>query len=253
MSDTWEFYFTHVNDKIASIFVNVGIQADAPDETLPCLNWVFLYMNRPRDDGLSSSDEVPEIQTIEDTLIERMRNDLGAVHAGRITTNGRRELYFYAPQADGFELISSSVCSSFPSYRFDHGSKVDKQWSHYQNVLYPSAEDFQRISNRHVIESLERHGDLLKKQRSVDHWAYFSSADDRSRFADKVREAGFNIVQTYEIENPADSKPLVVQFERVDQVDWNSINVLTLELFHLARSTNGDYDGWETSVEKDVE
>jgi Regulator of ribonuclease activity B len=42
-----------------------------------------------------------------------------------------------------------------------------------------------------------------------------------------------------------------VTLERIDRVDWDSINQATLELFWLAQETSGNYDGWETSVEKE--
>ena len=40
--------------------------------------------------------------------------------------------------------------------------------------------------------------------------------------------------------------------ERIDRVDWDSINTVTLQLFDVANNHAGEYDGWETSVERDA-
>jgi hypothetical protein len=119
------------------------------------------------------------------------------------------------------------------------------------NVLYPSPEEHQRIKNRHVIEAIERHGDSLKKPRPVRHWAYFKSPQDRNQFIARAANAGFNVTDLPESDDSAAENPYGVTLERIDPVDWDSINEATLELFRLARDVNGDYDGWETSIEKD--
>jgi hypothetical protein len=38
--------------------------------------------------------------------------------------------------------------------------------------------------------------------------------------------------------------------ERVDKVDPNSIDDVVINIWQIARDLGGDYDGWETSVEK---
>ncbi|NQX80824.1 MAG: ribonuclease E inhibitor RraB [Flavobacteriaceae bacterium] len=37
---------------------------------------------------------------------------------------------------------------------------------------------------------------------------------------------------------------------RVDKVGYDEIDEYTLELWEKAQELNGDYDGWETSIEK---
>jgi len=172
---------------------------------------------------------------------------------GRITTAGRREFYFYGPQPDRFEQAVAGALKSFSHHEFETGTKEDPDWSQYLNVLYPSPEEHERIKNLHVIEALEKHGDSLKKARLVSHWAYFTSPQDRDRFIAKAVSAGFKfkVTDLSESDNSGAEQPYGVTLERVDRVDWDSINEATLELFRLAQEVNGDYDGWETSVEED--
>ncbi len=44
--------------------------------------------------------------------------------------------------------------------------------------------------------------------------------------------------------------PYGVTLERTDRVDRDSIDELTLDLLDLAQELGGEYDGWETTVEK---
>jgi regulator of RNase E activity RraB len=251
MSDAWDFYFANVNDVVASLFVDLGIRGSVPDPKRSWLLWSWVYFRQARDDGLSTSEEAPILHEIEDALTQAVKEITEAELVGRITTAGRREFYFYGAQADRFEEAVTSALKGFPDYEFDFGTKEDPEWSQYLNVLYPSPEDHQRIKNMHVIEALKKHGDPLKLPRIVSHWAYFKSSDDRSKFIAKAVSTGFKVTNESKRDDPEAERAYGVVLERIDRVDWDSINQATLELFRLAQEVSGDYDGWETSVEKD--
>lgn len=51
MTDDWDFYAARVDDRPASIFVDLGAAQAAPVETLPLRAHVRLFMNSPRPDG----------------------------------------------------------------------------------------------------------------------------------------------------------------------------------------------------------
>jgi hypothetical protein len=75
--------------------VNLGLRNDVPILSTPWLLWVWVYFRSPRPDGLSDSKEAPEKFKIEDALTQQLSQNCGAVLSGRITTEGRREFYFY--------------------------------------------------------------------------------------------------------------------------------------------------------------
>jgi regulator of RNase E activity RraB len=251
MSDQWDFYFANVNDKLASLFLDVGIRERVPDPSRPWLLWVWVYFQSPRDDGLSDAGESKVLADIEDAITETISSSLDGVFVGRITTDGRREFYSYATDFVGFEDAIAGCMSKFPSYQWDSGSLQDPNWSQYLDVLYPTPRDWQRIQNRHVIEHLQSLGDRLQKKRLVSHWAYFPDEATRGRFVAGIEDLGFSILQQQVDSDSQAVNPMSVSFERLDDVDWDSINQVTLELFELADSCSGQYDGWETSVEKD--
>ena len=141
---------------------------------------------------------------------------------------------------------------AFPSYIYDFGIKEDKEWESYFEFMYPNPKQYQSILNRRVLDNLESHGDSLTKTRQVDHWICFKTQDDRQTFLDKIKDDGFQIInQDYYADNA--EFPYSLQIARVDNVDIDSVNDYTLSLWQLAIECNGDYDGWETSVEKNNE
>src|SRR5690606_35277255 len=55
--EEWEFYFSNVNDKLGSLFVDLGLHKVAPMTDKPNVVWISIKMNNPREDGLSSQEE----------------------------------------------------------------------------------------------------------------------------------------------------------------------------------------------------
>ncbi len=68
-------------------------------------------------------------------------------------------------------------------------------------------------------------------------------------FKDEIKKQGFNIEFSGKIEQKTMS--FQIQFYRIDNVDIDSIYPITSSLRIMAIKYNGDYDGWETSVETD--
>ena len=250
VSDQWDFYFANVNEKLASLFVDLGIREIAPDADNPWLLWIWVYFNHPREDGLSTSQEADTLSQIEDSLADAVGGAVNGFLTGRITTDGRREFYFYAPTFTGFDDAVARSLERFPEYKWDADTKHDPEWNQYRDLLYPTPRDWQRIKNRHVIEQLQEQGDPLEKKRPVYHWAYFSNEVSRGQFVAGVEDLGFNVTNEDTVDELDCSHPLGVSFERIDNVDLDSINRVTIELYELADALGGDYGGWETSVEK---
>ena len=248
MSDTWDFYFANVNDNFASLFVDLGLIDAAPDTNRPWLLWAWVHMQAPSEEGMVSDEEAPQLDAIEEALMEAVEDATAGELVGRIMTEGRQEFYFYGPTHIGFEDAVARTMRQFSGYRFDSGVEQDPDWNHYQRVLYPSPHDVQRIKNRHVIQVLSEHGDELEKPRIVTHWAYFPTAAARSQFVAQARGLKYAITSEHEVEESDADNRFCAQLERIDSVDWAAINETTIELYDLAEASGGAYDGWETGV-----
>ena len=246
MTENWKNYFCNVNSKLASVALNLGLHEVAPIASKPWLLWVWVYLQHPRPDGLSDQTEFETISRIEDALLKCLVSKCQAVEAGRITTRGHREFYFYGECTDGFEAAIRAVMGDFSRYKFDLGKQYEPDWNQYRNVLYPSDESMERIKNADVLEVLEKHGDTLESVRDVHHWIYFKSSDDRKLFGKEVLQLGYEVES--ELEDLKEEFPYGLQITRDQSVTPGKIDDAVLELFRLAKGLDGEYDGWEAQV-----
>ncbi len=194
MTENWKPYLCNVSSKLASIFVNLGLREAVPIASKPWLLWTWVYFQSPRADGLSDSKKAPTLYKIEDALNLCVSRACEAIPCGRITTEGRREFYFYGETKNGFRHAVEAALTGFEGYRFDVGQQEDSLWEQYLNVLYPSPENFQRIANMDLLDVLVEKGDVLAVAREVQHWMHFRAESSRSSFRDAAVGAGFRIV-----------------------------------------------------------
>jgi hypothetical protein len=245
MTDDWDFYLLRVDGEPASIFVNLGIQADAPLQALPHMAYVRLYMNQARPDGLSSSEEFETLVAMEKSMEEILCGE-SVCYVGRNTSGGCRDFYFYVSSpADWPEQVARAL-SACGDYKYETGSREDADWSVYLNFLLPGPVDRQRIENRRVCESLERHGDPLVAEREIDHWSYFPDALAADAYLAEAEALGFHL----RTRTVSDSGALRhgVQVWGVDVPSHQNIDDVTIPLFEAAVRHKGDYDGWECEV-----
>jgi uncharacterized protein (TIGR01619 family) len=248
MPDDWVSYFCKVNDKLASIFVNLGLRQNVPDRARPHLLYVWIYFKQPRPDGLSSQEEFQTLRSLEDSLLVAVEQKCGGIMPGRITTSGRREFYFYAPEASTFQAALDEGLASYSNYRYWSGHKDDPDWSQYLQVLFPNPMQRQKIENRKVLDVLEGHGDSLLAERDVMHWAYFKNTDDRESFKQAALRLGYSIDEESISER---DRSYSLRFKKKQSVTPDEIDHSVLELFQLAEGFNGKYDGWESEVISD--
>jgi hypothetical protein len=246
MSNDWDFYSCRVDDEPASIFADLGIRRDVPLDSLPFMAFVRLFMRAPRPDGLSSQEEFEELIRLEDQVTASLKADDVTTYVGRNTSGGCRDFYFYVSDPSNFTERVTAALADFPEYKYEAGSRLDKEWNTYLKFLYPSPEDMERIQNRRVCESLQKNGDALSEPREIDHWAYFPDDNSRARFLSAITPLGFEV---RELKQPnEDAGTFGIQFVRVDLPSFENIDSITLPLYRAAIEAGGDYDGWETYV-----
>lgn len=242
-TDDWDFYFLRLDDKLASIFVDMGRKAHAPVPGFSLLCTLHLTMQNPQADGLSSQDEYETLSHIEDTLEKHIGNK--AVYVGRITTDGRRDLVFYTKDFNSFSKAVNAAMKAFATYAYEVNRRHDKKWSIYKDFLYPSRNNRQGMMNRRVLESLETHGDDLTIPRKLDHRAYFKTPTDAEAFTTGIKALGFAIETSNHQQGEAG---IYVDFCRPDAPEH--INDVTAEILSLVAVHNGEYDGWGCEVTK---
>ena len=188
MSDRWDFYFCHIEDRPASIFLDLGIVDSVPVEGFHVLVRLRLIMRSPRPDGLSSREEYEVLKEIEDRLQEAAGVPPGrSMYVGRCTSGGFRDFYFYAGDRHAAESVLSGCLAGYPGYEFEMSSREDPTWDCYRSFLSPSERERQTIENERVLRVLEREGDDHSIVRPVSHWCYFRDPSSRKDLCDRQR------------------------------------------------------------------
>ena len=83
IKQNWNFYMCRVDDKSASIRLNLALSNIAPVEDYKYRISIFIKMNNPTEDGLSSDEEYPILCDIEDKVIEKLKT-LEDIFAGTV-------------------------------------------------------------------------------------------------------------------------------------------------------------------------
>jgi len=243
MSNQWQSYITRIGDQPGSVrldftFTNPEFRPDF----LSTMLYVWVKLQTPDSNGLTTSAEAERLYPIEDRLDEFLGAEYGAVPVGVVTTNGRREFYFYAESGDNLHEELAPLLAEFPDYEFQFGDKSDPEWQHYFGYLFPSPTEYQWILDHKIVTQLQDHNDPLTP-RPVQHWLYFRTSESRDLVKQQLLSQGF----TLDSEPDAESEFGLVVI-RTDAVDLPSIHAVTVALTILASEHEGQYDGWETQV-----
>lgn len=244
MDAEWDFYALLVEDRPASIFVDLALAGRAPLTRAPIMAYVSVLMRAPRPDGLSSQDEFDALVAVEHSLEAGVQALTDAIYAGRCTTAGCRDFYFYIADPDAFGTAVASAMTEHPDYRYVTEHRPDPEWSVYREFLYPGARDMQRIHNRRVVALLEEHGDCLDVARWIDHRAYMPTHAAAEALQIHLFERGFSV----DTHAGTDGEAVTVDFKRIDCPC--EIEQVVIPVFDLVRSLGGTYDGWGCEVEK---
>jgi len=245
MAEQWGFYFANVDGKPSSLNVDLTLNDTAPDPDRPWLGSLFVRMRATNENGFPTAEEYQAILKLEENIREIIA-PAGAILIGQVTGGGIRQIVFYGADEAGLRAALDRVVAQFPEYDIlKPWTEFDEYWNYYREFLYPGPENLQSIGNRKVLTDLQGYGDDLTQPRSVSHFAYFRTQNDRAAFVSEMTQYGF----TVDLSDTDDEKmPYCAQLDRVDRVDFRSIDSVTLPVFRAAIAHNGEYDGWECPV-----
>jgi hypothetical protein len=248
MSEHWEVYACQMGDDTAFILYDHGIRENI--NNIACNTFVsfLLEFKVIQDNGFPTPEELKAADKVEDELASFITANKGH-YVGRVTVAGKRYFNCYCSLSE--QDIASFISNSEQQYgypiRFYIKEDPDKEG--YWQELFPSPEDWQVCKDLKVITQLEQAGDSLEKPRLIRHWAYFPNEQQAKAFANWAECEGYNL-ESYSAPNEH-SNDYGVRISHMGKPTLSVINHHTITLMHQASALGGDYDGWETSVEKD--
>ncbi|HWO75273.1 MAG TPA: DUF695 domain-containing protein [Bacillus sp. (in: firmicutes)] len=247
MSEHWDIYFGYMEDKIASVLLDMDVWQEIDTEEYNHGFAVRIKLKNPNEDGFPIDEEADRLNILEDTFNDFVQSK-NFINVGRITSDGVREVIFYSNQEQKHVLIEAADRFIKPAhYNFEiFDIQEDETWEFYFDFLYPNKYQQQHMGNRQVVDSLEQSGDSLEVPRKVEHWIFFADEKMMNRFIKAIKKEGFTIEdQSNEME---EEEHYAVCISREDKVDLHSINNVTDLLIEVAENFEGEYDGWETFV-----
>lgn len=244
----WDTYLSNIDHIIGSIRLDLGLKSVAPITDLPNLLWIAINMNNPREDGLSSQEESSTLFEIEDSLSDALTSKHTCILAGCITSNKKREFYFYIGDHKDLEEIATQIMSNYVGYDYDIQVKNDENWDTYSDFLYPTTYEHQGILNRRVLNNLKKFGDNFEIPREIDHFLYFNTEDERAIFIKYAEDQGFT-VKGIETKDSGQNKYMLL-LTKESTINYKQMNECTTNLYEKALELNGEYDGWGCSTAK---
>jgi hypothetical protein len=117
--DRWDFYPCRVDDRPASISLNLRYAAVRP--SVETLYWLRIEMLDAAEHGMGGPEEADAVHPVEDALAEQATK-LGLVYVGCLRNNGSWQLTFYGPADVDEGLNALARESSLGGRRFQVGS-----------------------------------------------------------------------------------------------------------------------------------
>jgi len=246
MQEYWELYMKNLEGKPASIQFNAGISMEVEEfeYTYPTVAFVKAKLKDPKENGLLSEQEEPEILFMEDKLEASMIKFRIGKYVGRVISDGYVTFLYYVQFTYNWPDFIEFALNEHESYEVSNGHQEDSEWNYYKKLLYPNPREWQIIQNHKVCDNLKGQGDNLHLERLIEHKLYFQDETKKEEIIKALESQEFKIKE--EISNEDGIKGL--HFYRIDKAFYHDIDALTLELIDLAEDYNAQYDGWETSA-----
>jgi hypothetical protein len=248
--EKWDVYMAQYEKGAGSTMLNMGLKQVAPVKDLPFVLVAGIKFTDCSAEGFPTEREFTRLYIISDSIKTHVDDVTKKnILAGTFTYQCERTDYYYVADTTRLrqELVSL-ITKQFPGYVPYINIKPDPQWEGYLHFLYPSETIQEYMSNQKVVMKLQEAGDKLEKPRKTDHWLYFKTKTDRDCFIKYAVLKKFKIEKKDTTGNA--ERPYLLQISRIDKIDLQNINPLTLELKKQAGLCKGEYDGWETFVVK---
>lgn len=239
VTDAFDFYPCLVDGKPSSIYVNLGFEKEKPAGA-DVRYTIAIAMRDPGPHGAGTADEGEILNAFEERAIATLA-PYGLIYAGRLRTHGLWEITFYGPVG---QLAHVEALGAPGPRRVQAHQDADPGWRYYHELLLPDEERAQWMDDRRLVQILEEQGDRLTTPRAVDHWAYFPSAEQREAFFERARALGFT-AEAEESEHGHGARAT-----RTDPIELDHIHDVVMSLVDAAKACGGEYDGWETSIER---
>ena len=242
----FDFYLSMIDDKRASIVVDLAAVGQEPLDSHPLLLALRVPMKHPRDDGLRDGSEREALGEIEDRFTTRLEQNVDAIYVGRIMVDGSITLYYYVPVAarSPIERALVEVIGDSNGYVVKWALEEDPAWEHLAVGLAPDPYARQEIWNRRLLHEFAQRGDALLAVREVDHVAAFPTLEAAVRAIEELEALGYRV----DAPHPPEDGGHRLEFHRDEVLADGRPDEFVTEILDVILPLEGDYEGWGAVV-----
>ena len=244
--DEWMVFPASRSNKQAWVSFNKTFSNIAKlDKRYICSHFI-VNLKKPNKYGMPIGSEYDSLNKLDELLYNFFTSN-GGIYVGRVTVAGTRHLFYYSQLKE--PEISNKTAGIFDSLHYKYKLKVkeDKNKNEYWNNLYPTEPEWQVIRDLSVLDVLKKNKDNPNIKRKVNHWAYFKTKKHVNIFKLWLLQEKYILETVKEIEG---GNKYQVCFFHNGTMNLNDITSHTISLNAKAKEIGGNYDGWETSVER---
>lgn len=239
----WENYIVALDGRPVSINVDLGLFKSAPMKERPFAIIFRTTLLEPDTRGMPYPEEYEVLLKLEESLVNELAKENGAIFAGRFTQRGLREFYFYAPDTIGYLKALYKATEKFPKYQWLSQAKEDKKWENYLTVLYPSEPELLRLKSRIQVERILQTGGGQKRTVMIEHNLAFATESARAAFLKNLTVQGMKIVSMPENPDFQTGKYLL-QLRQKAVPDFTWVESFVMKFFAEIKKAEGIYQGW---------
>ena len=232
-------YFTRIDEDGSVINIETDSNAYAYSNRYSWLFSVFMKF----DASDKNSDGFEEFLETKESLIIALEHDEKAKYVGSRIVDGWSELYFYAVDSKGLDVIAANILTP-NNYLHESNVVRDAKWDFHHKYLTPTELELCHIQSDKIIYLLEEEGDDLAVPRVVEHYVSFTTPTQKSRFLDTLALEGFDFkdeISSDEFENG-------VALTKEHALTAQEVKKVVEELFEAVKQEQGYYEGWSTTL-----
>lgn len=246
-TEQWDMYMASINNKPASVLVDLALYPNAPDTRFPYLVITGPRFKNCKANGLPETEELPKLEEILEASTAFLSGVTAKVLAGTLTHNCQRNNYYYVKDtANVRNALIRLYKRNYSDYNYGIIIKYEASWLNYISVLYPTAATKDWMENQKTLASLVQQGIDIQQKQKIKHVACFATDTSSLAFVNKAQSLQLNAQPLKNLMNA--KQPYCISINEVHVLHIDSICKQTMLIRNLVSDFKGIYHGWQVPV-----
>jgi len=248
--ENWDIYMAQLDNKPASILVDLNVINFAPDVRFPYLVITGPKTDKVNDQGLPLPDAIAEMENILTETGNFITGLTAKALVGTVTCNGERFNYYYVKDTMGIRnALHRMYERNFRHYSYGIKIRKEPDWRTYRSFLYPNPDNMAWMDNTRSVTHLMEQGDSLTRPRKIKYAVLFKTDTGRNNFNIWALNEGFDEDRSFSSKLNT-TLPYGSILIRNMPATLDTITKVTAKLREQAGFHDGKLDSWDAELMK---